>query len=199
MKRRSAALKAGKLDDARAENDSEEREFVLTAIDYFVKQSIGHVQAIARELPMLQRMAAESQRDTRMTSSASASAAAAASKPEVFRVTDAAGLVGLPPRIADRILFKSADGSLQSVSVLNTIQKAIDLKTNVRDRVFREPNPPTMSMDEALELDRKSGKILPKKTEPYAHTHPSPTRGQLPVSYPPIRLYRCCCCCCCVQ
>jgi len=63
--------------------------------------------------------------------------------------------------------FQAADGSLHSVSTLNTIQAAINQKTNVRETVFRDPNPPTMDMDTYLELERKRGGIVqPTPPEP---------------------------------
>src|SRR5262249_6783618 len=82
-------------------------------------------------------------------------------KPQIWKIENSSQLSSLPSSIASQLSYRAADGSLQSLSTLNTIQNAINRRTAVRETVFRDPNPATMPLDEAFELDRKTGKIAP--------------------------------------
>jgi immunoglobulin-binding protein 1 len=149
----------GTLDDELAEEDDSEREIILLTVESATRKALDHLRYGTQELQLL-KMREKMQNMTPDARERVYRSAGPPKKPSMYRV----GPDGVPHPInvgsgtgtsSAAAASTRAYASNPAVDVQNLINRAAH-----RDAmVFRNPNPPTMTVEQGIEADIKSGKI----------------------------------------
>jgi len=187
LKKKEELQKRGVTDEDE-EDDEVEREFRLAVLESCGRKALDHIHFSTQEIPMLEHMERMTQdpsfkqEQQRLTQQRQKTA----TKPNMWKITDASQLSNIPSNmknIMHNITTPSGPlpGGVVSSSNFNgtsalsaqqvarqqamtavsgrTVENIIQSRAYAREEVFRDPNPPTKSLDDWVDEEQAAGRL----------------------------------------